>query len=71
MKNDVPSNLVYSVTASDGTEYTGSICKAWGIFDTYYGGMGIKIAKFTVIGGLNAIVKGVFIAMSNRAGFHF
>jgi len=59
------------VTDSSGTVYTEQICKQWGIFDSYYGGIGIKIGKFAVIGGLNAIVKGIFIAMSNKAGFHF
>jgi len=33
--------------------------------------MGIKIGKFSIIGGLNAIVKGVFVVLSNKAGFHF
>lgn len=52
-------------------EHTTEICKTWGTFTSTFGAYGVKIGKFTVIGGLNAIVKGLFIAMANKAGFHF
>lgn len=53
-----------------GQPESAQLCYQWDRFSSPKGSVLLKVGKFVIVGGLNAIIKGLYVAMSNRAGFH-